>query len=44
MKAANHRSAIRWRIRSAIGPILCIYFMARAVEPKFPPKAAFPHG
>ena len=23
-----------------IGPILCIYFMTRQVQPKFPPKAA----
>ena len=22
-----------------IGPILCIYFMTRRVQPKFPPKA-----
>ena len=28
-----------------IGPILCIYFMTRMVQPKFPPKAQrFPYG
>src|ERR1700761_3410849 len=26
-----------------IGPILCIYFMARQIEPKFPPKAQHFH-
>ena len=28
-----------------IGPILCFYFMTRAVKPSFPPQAgALPHG